>query len=138
MKRPAHSVAGRSTTQEMHIAPTLSRSATRLLGQAKHATTSAKWILAAATIGAVLIFLPIASHVRGSAPIEQIRGTPVVKTNVPAGVESAHAAAGPGSALPASPGIPDARFRFGFLEFEDDPDARANDFQRCDRRPHGC
>jgi len=137
MKRPAHSVAGRSTTKETHIAPTLSRSAMRLLVKpSMQRRRRSGYCRRNHRRGADL-----SAHSLTCTRVRSDRADPrrsVVKANVPAGVESAHAAAGPGSALPASPGIPDARFRFGFLEFEDDPDARANDFQRCDRRPRGC
>ena len=105
---------------------TIRRSATRLLDRATRATTPSRWLLAAAIIGAGFGSLTVASHVRGAAvPIEHVRSTPVVKAIVRAGVESAHTAAGPGSARPSSPAFSGAGFRFGFLEFEDDPDASA-------------
>jgi hypothetical protein len=78
--------------------------------------------LAVAIIGGGLAYT-VASRVRGSAaPIEHIRSTPVVKVIVPASVENAHTA-GPRSA--SSPTLSGAKSRFGFLEFEDDPDAPA-------------
>jgi hypothetical protein len=100
------------------------RAATRLLGHAIHATTLSRWILAVAIIGGGLAYT-VASRVRGSAaPIEHIRSTPVVKVIVPASVENAHTA-GTRSARPSSPTLSGAKSRFGFLEFEDDPDAPA-------------
>jgi hypothetical protein len=69
------------------------------------------------------MYLAVASHERGTAaPIGQIRSTPVVNTIVPA---SAHTAAAPRSDRLPLPAFSGARFRFGFLEFEDDPDASA-------------
>jgi len=101
------------------------RAATRLLGHAIHATTLSRWILAVAIIGGGLAYLTVASRVRGSAaPIEHIRSTPVVKVIVPASVENAHTA-GTRSARPSSPTLSGAKSQFGFLEFEDDPDAPA-------------
>ena len=82
-------------------------------------------ILAVAIIGGGLAYT-VASRVRGSAaPIEHIRSTPVVKVIVPASVENAHTAVGPRSARPSSPTL-SGKSRFGFLEFEDDPDAPAD------------
>jgi hypothetical protein len=51
----------------------------------------------------------------------QIRGTPAVETLVPASVKRALTTAAPNLARAPSPALPDARVRFGFLEFEDDP-----------------
>ena len=113
---------GRSADRE-NVATTISRSAVRPLDQALHKTTLSKWMAVAAVIGAGLACLTVASHVRGTtAPITQIHTTPVAATIVPASIERAHTAAALSSARPASPGIPDARFLLGFLEFENDPD----------------
>lgn len=98
---------------------TVARNAARLLSQATPATPL---ILAAAIIGAGLIHLAVASHVRGAAPpIEQIRSIRVA----PASVEGARLVAAPTTGSPPSSVVPVVRFRFGFLEFEDDPDASA-------------
>jgi hypothetical protein len=124
----ASSISGEPSAiwQKEHIAMVIRRSATRLLGHAIHATTLSRWILAVAIIGGGLAYLIVASRVRGSAaPIEHIRSTPVVKVIVPASVENAHTAVGPRSARPSSPTLSGAKSRFGFLEFEDDPDAPA-------------
>jgi hypothetical protein len=123
MEDSAHSVTARSTIQEERTAMPASRSAARLFGQTIHAKTLAKWILAAVIIGAGVAYLSLASHVRGvAAPIEAIRSGSLVKTIVPT---SAHTAPAPRSARPPLPAFSGARFRFGFLEFEDDPDAAA-------------
>jgi hypothetical protein len=101
---------------------TISPPAARLLGQAIHTTTLVKWILAA-IINAGLAYLIIASHVRSAAaPTEVIHSGSLVKTIVPT---SAYTAAAPGIARPPLPAFSGVRFRFGFLEFEDDPDAPA-------------
>jgi len=90
------------------------------------AKTLSKWVLVAAMLSAGLIHLFLGSQVRGlAAPLDHIRGAPVVKAIVPASVEITRAAASPSSAHPASPGESGTKFRFGFLEFEDDPDASA-------------
>jgi len=123
----ASSISGEPSAiwQKEHIAMVIRRSATRLLGHAIHATTLSRWILAVAIIGGGLAYT-VASRVLGSAaPIEHIRSTPVVKVIVPASVENAHTAVGPRSARPSSPTLSGAESRFGFLEFEDDPDAPA-------------
>lgn len=102
----------------------VSWTAARLLDQAMHAATLSKWMLAAAIIGAGLVYLTVASDVRGAiTPIEQIRGTEVVRTIVPERVETPHATAEPSGARASLPPFSGSRFRFGFLEFEDDPDA---------------
>ena len=106
-------------TQQEHMATTGLPSAGRLLDQASPATAL---IFAAAIVGAGLVSLAVASHVHGrAAPMAQIRSTPAVETIVPAGVETALTTAAPNLARPPSPALPDARVRFGFLEFEDDP-----------------
>ena len=105
-----------------HIAMTVSRPAPRLLNRAIHSASVSKWMLAALIIGAGLVCLTVASQVRGAVvPIEQIRSTGVV----PASVEGAHPVAAPARASLPLPGVSVVRFRFGFLEFEDDPDASA-------------
>ena len=124
----ASSISGEPSAiwQKEHIAMVIRRSATRLLSHAIHATTLSRWILAVAIIDGALAYLTVASRVRGSAaPIEHVRSTPVVKVIVPASVENAHTAVGPRSARPSSPTLSGAKSRFGFLEFEDDPDAPA-------------
>jgi hypothetical protein len=101
----------------------LSWTAARLFNQAIHATTLWKSMLATAILSAGLVYLIVASDVRGAvAPIEKIRNTPAAMTIVPANVETAHTAAGPSGARASLPAFSGTRFRFGFLEFEDDPD----------------
>lgn len=96
-----------------------------LLDRTVHPTLP-PWILATAIIGAGLMCLAVASHERGAvAAIAQIRNAPVVNTIVPVSVETANTAAGPSTARPPLPASSEAGFRFGFLEFEDDPDASA-------------
>jgi hypothetical protein len=74
----------------------------------------------AAIIGAAVVYLAMASHVRGAAiPIEQIRSTRDIP-NMPASMGAAHWGADPGSAGPLAAW---PVFRFDFLEFEADPDA---------------
>jgi hypothetical protein len=107
---------------EWHRATTISSSAARLLDHAVHAATPSTWIVVAAIIGAGLVCLALAPYVHGvAAPITPTPSTPVVATIVPAGGRSAHAAAAPHR--PASPVITAAKFRLGFLEFENDPEA---------------
>ena len=90
------------------------------------AMTLSKWVLVAAMPSAGLIHLFLGSQVRGvAAPLDHIRGTPVVNAILPASVEITRAAASPSSSDPASLGESGTKFRFGFLEFEDDPDASA-------------
>lgn len=103
---------------------TIRRSPASLVGQTTHATTLSRGILALAIIGAGLVSLTVASHVRGAtAPIEQVRSTPIIELIVPPGAESVHPAAALSGTQPSSPTLADAKFRFGFLEFEDDADA---------------
>jgi len=110
----------RSTRQE-HVAMTVARNAARLLNRAGPAMPL---ILAAAIAGFGLVHLTVASHVReAAAPVAHVRSTPYVDMIVPASVESGLAEAVPSSAQPSLPAIPIPRFRFGFLEFEDDFDA---------------
>jgi hypothetical protein len=97
----------------------VSRAAAKL-NQVIHARTLPNWVLAAAIIGAAVVYLAMASHVRGAAiPIEQMRSTRDVP-NMPAIIGAAHWGAGPGSAGPLAAW---PVFRFGFLEFEADLDA---------------
>jgi hypothetical protein len=82
--------------------------------------------LAVAIIGAGLMYIAVASHERGTvAPIGQIRSIPGVNTIAPASMETARTAADPSTARPPLLAFSEAGFRFGFLEFEDDPDALA-------------
>jgi hypothetical protein len=93
----------------------------RLLDQAIEATALSRWMLPAAIIGAGFVYLTMALHMRGAAGrIEHIRSTPVVRAIAPASVESADSS----GARSYSAGEV-AKFRFGFLEFEDDADASA-------------
>lgn len=85
-------------------------------------TALAKLALVAAMLAGKLICLFFGSLWAGSPlPLDRNRGGPAV----PASVEGAHAAANPNSARPPSPGVSEVRFRFGFLEFENDPHAPA-------------
>ena len=100
----------------------VSRAAAKL-NQVIHARTLPNWVSAAAIIGAALVYLAMASHVRGAAiPIEQIRSTRDVPT-MPASIGAALWGADPSSSGPLAPKVPSPGFRFGFLEFEADPDA---------------
>ena len=79
-------------------------------------TTLSNWILVAAVIGAGLIQLLLGPDLPGvAASLDQIRGGRAVNVALPAGVEIARVPSGESG----------ARFRFGFLEFEDDPEAPA-------------
>jgi hypothetical protein len=112
---------------ERHLAKTISSSAARLLYHAVHATTPSTWIVVTAIIGAGLVWLTLASYVHGvAAPITATPSTPAVVTIVPASGRGAHAAAAPSGVRQPSSGIPDARLRLGFLEFENDADAPAD------------
>jgi hypothetical protein len=87
-------------------------------------TALSRWILAVAIVGAGLICLTVASHVRGAAaPVAQVHSSPIMTATVPPSTESAHAAVGPGITPPLSQALPIAKYRFGYLEFENDPDA---------------
>jgi hypothetical protein len=105
----------------MRTAMRARRSAARLFNRAVEATALPKWMLAVAIIGAGLAYLTVVSHERGTAAHE--RSTSFVKAKVPPSAESAHAPGGPGTVPPSSPTLASTKFRFGFLEFEDDPDA---------------
>ena len=66
----------------------VSRAAAKL-NQVIHARTLPNWVSAAAIIGAALVYLAMASHVRGAAiPIEQIRSTRDIPT-MPASIGAA-------------------------------------------------
>jgi hypothetical protein len=87
-------------------------------------TALSRWILAVAIVGAGLVYLTVASYVRGAAaPVAQVHSSPIMTAAVPPSTESAYAAAGPGTVPPLWRALPIAKFRFGFLEFENDPDA---------------
>lgn len=89
-----------------------------------NATMLSKWILVAAMSGSGLIYLPLGSYLPGgAAPLDQIRASPAVEAIVPARLETT--GTGPSSARPSFPAESGTKFRFGFLEFEDDPDAPA-------------
>ena len=92
------------------------------LSRAIQTTALARCLVAIAIIGAGLVSLNVASHVRGAtAPSEQIR-TPILSLIVPPGPQPARPAAVLRDTQLSSPVLPSARFRFGFLEFEDDAD----------------
>jgi hypothetical protein len=94
----------------------------RQLVQAIQTAARSRWILAVAIVGAVLVYLTLALYVRGAAaPIAQVHSAPIAKATVPPSAESAHAAAGANTT--PSPALPIAKFRFGYVEFESDPDA---------------
>lgn len=98
--------------------------AARLLDRAIQATVLPRWRVAVAIAGAGLVYLTAWSHGRGAAaPIVQTHSPPTVKATVPPSAESADAAAGPSTAPPSSLTLPTAKYRFGFLEFENDTDA---------------
>ncbi len=116
----------KSLAREVYIATTVPRSAARPPNQAIRTTTVPTWMLAAAIIATGLAYLTVALHNHGAAaPIEQSHRPPIAKGIVPADVEHVHSAVGAGSAHPLPPALSSASFRFGFLEFEDDPDASA-------------
>ena len=83
-------------------------------------TTLSKSILALAIMGAGLMSLSVASHVRGAPASINQRGGPIMR---PIALPSANTAADPSGAQSSSPVLASAKFRFGFLEFEDDADA---------------
>jgi len=90
------------------------------------ATALSKSVLVAAVIGAGLSYLIVGSHVRGiPAPIEPIRASLAAEAIVSASVDVERAAVGLSSARPSPSGELGTKFRFGFLEFEDHPDASA-------------
>jgi hypothetical protein len=81
-----------------------------------NATTLSKWTLVAAVAGAGLIQLLWGPDLPGvAATLDQIRGGRPVNVALPLSVEIAREPHGESG----------ARFRFGFLEFEDDPEAPA-------------
>jgi len=94
----------------------------RQLVQAIQAVSRLRRILAIAIAGAVLVYLTLALYGHGAAPpIAQVHGAPIAKATVPPSAESAHAAADANTT--PSPALPIAKFRFGYVEFENDPDA---------------
>ena len=119
----ARSATRRSPALGETIATTPSRSAANRADQAVPGTTLSKWILAAAIIGIGAAYLAVTSGVPRSAARFKERLDPGVVTVVPAGTQNGNAARDLRNVRPVSPEIPNARFRFGFLEFEDDPDA---------------
>ena len=81
-------------------------------------------LLALAIMGAGAVSLTVVSHVRGAtAPIAQIRGSPIIRPTVPPSTEDPHVAVSASGAQSLSPEFSGTKFRFGFLEFEDDADA---------------
>src|SRR5262249_49432363 len=93
----------------------------RLLSQA---TALSRWLLALAIICAGLVSLTVAAHVReDAASIEHIRSAPIINVIVPPSSEGPRVADAPSPTPPSPPAFSEARFRFGFLEFEDDADA---------------
>jgi len=93
------------------------------LSRAIQTTALTRCILAVAIIAAGLVSLNLASHVRGAtAPIEHVR-TPIVSLLLQPGPETVRPAAALSDTQLSSPALFSARFRFGFLEFEDDADA---------------
>jgi hypothetical protein len=116
----------KSLTREVYIAMTVPRSAARLPNQAIRTNTVPTWMLPVVIIATGLAYLTVALHKHGAAaPIEQNRRPPIAKGIVPVDVEYVHSAAGAGSAHPLPPALSSTNFRFGFLEFEDDPNASA-------------
>jgi hypothetical protein len=100
-------------------------SAARLATQTIKTMALSRWILALAIIGAGLLSLTVASHVRGAtAALEHARSTRTIKVIVPPSAESTRAAPVPSGAQPPPPAFSDVTFRFGFLEFEDDAHAQ--------------
>ena len=86
--------------------------------------SSVPLILALAIMGAGLLFLTVASRVGGAiAASEHARTASIIKVIGPVSAESARAAPGLSGARPSPAVFSDARFRFGFLEFQDDADA---------------
>jgi hypothetical protein len=72
-------------------------------------------------LGGALMYYSFGSHMDGvAAPLDQNRGNPAA----PEKVEGAHAAGLNGAHLSSSSDS-GTKFRFGFLEFEDDRDAQA-------------
>ena len=83
-------------------------------------TTLSRSILALAIMCAGLMSLTVASHVRGApGSIEQSRGSPITRPIAPPSAKSVRNAADPSGAQSWSPVLASAKFRFGFLEFED-------------------
>jgi hypothetical protein len=102
---------------------TIWRSPASLFGWTTRATTLSRGILALAIMGAGLVSLAVASHVRGAtAPIEHVRTAPIMKLILPPGPETARPAAATSGTQRSSPAL-SSGFRFGYLEFEDDANA---------------
>jgi hypothetical protein len=102
-------------TQEEH-AMTISRN----LGQITHATMLSRGILALVIMGAGAVslavgFTPARSHCSDRAAISG--------PTVPPSAEDPHVAVSASGAQSLSPEFSGTKFRFGFLEFEDDADA---------------
>jgi hypothetical protein len=115
-----------SLTREVNIATTVPHSASRLPNQAMRTTTVPTWTLTAAAIAAGLAYLTVALHNHGAAArIEQSPRPPIAKGMVPADAEHVHLPTRADSHQPVPPTLSGVSFRFGFLEFEDDPDASA-------------
>jgi hypothetical protein len=83
---------------------------------------SAPLLLALAVMGAGLLAVSVVSHVREGAAANA-RTVPTSNVMVAPRAEGPRTAAAPSPALPSPPAFSEARFRFGFLEFEDDADA---------------
>jgi hypothetical protein len=87
------------------------------------ATALVKLLLIAATFASALIYLILGSRMGGvAAPLDQSGGGLAVRVIVQASKDSATVAADPGNSGSYSPTISGARFRLGYLEFEDGPD----------------
>jgi hypothetical protein len=104
----------------------VARSAAWLSDPAIRTSILQTWILPAAIVATASAYLTLAWHQHGAAAhIEQSRGAPIAQEIAPAGVSYLHSAAGADSAHSLPPAFSSASFRFGFLEFEDDPVASA-------------
>jgi hypothetical protein len=115
---------GRFTSQEGHFAMTIRHSAAKRLCQSMQETHLSRWMLALAIMGAAFLSLAVVSHVRrATAAIENARITPIIEVIVRPSAEGTSVPAAPSGARPSPLAFSDARFRFGFLEFEDDADA---------------
>jgi hypothetical protein len=82
------------------------------------------WMFVAAIVITAPGYLAVTPHEHeASAVIERIPSTHLVEQFPAPSAASASSSASPSSAQsPPSPLLPGARLRFGFLEFEDDPD----------------
>ncbi len=100
---------------------TIARSASRLLSRAIHAAPLSRLVLAAAVIAAGLGSLSLIADVRGAGtPIPEPRGFPPGEGIPWPETANAHRLGGAGTAASRPPAAFDPRYRFGFLEFEDD------------------